>query len=220
MKLDDLTGRRFGRFTVVGRAPNSEKSHTTRWYCRCDCGNVKTVTRTALIKGHIVSCGCYAKERMSKMSFRHGWSRTRLYNLWDKMKSRCLDESQKDYPRYGGRGIKVCPEWRDFVTFRDWALANGYRDDLTLDRRDNDGDYCPENCRWATQKEQGNNRGNNVRITVNGETLTMTEWADKTGLTKDAIWHRLSAGWTPEEAVTVPKRKSRHKLHQNREDGN
>ena len=122
------------------------------------------------------------------------------------MKSRCNNPNDKSYSRYGGRGIKVCPEWNgDYIAFQEWAFANGYRDDLTLDRKENNCGYCPENCRWATNKEQGNNKRNSRLIEYNGETHTLSEWAEITGMPRGVLKYRLTV-WDVEKAFTEPIR--------------
>ena len=119
------------------------------------------------------------------------------------MRERCTLKSSTAYKRYGARGIKVCPEWQDYQTFRDWAISNGYNDSLTIDRIDFNGDYTPENCRWATYKEQANNTRRNRLITAFGETMTMTQWSEKTGIKVGTIWARLKSGWDVETALSI-----------------
>ena len=124
----------------------------------------------------------------------HGMYGTRMNNIWANMRTRCNCKTNKDYPNYGGRGIKVCKEWDQFINFYKWSMDNGYKDNLTLDRIDVNGDYCPENCRWITIYEQQSNRRNNVFIEYNGERHTIAEWCRITGLTVGTITSRLSSG--------------------------
>lgn len=153
-----LTGQRFGRLTVI-RQVNGASTKSAYWLCRCDCGIEKVVSRPSLVKGTTQSCGCFQRESVGDRARTHGGWKTRLYSIWKHMKERCYKPYAHKYPLYGGRGITVCDEWLNaFPSFRDWALSNGYNDNLTLDRIDNDKGYSPDNCRWATFSEQNRNR--------------------------------------------------------------
>ena len=201
----DLTGLRFGRLVVKRRDYSYTKA--AYWVCSCDCGNETTVQSCHLRSGATQSCGCLHMENALKSNWStHGGSRTRLYAEWANMKKRCYNKKNPRYPDYGGRGVMVCDEWRDsFEYFRCWALANGYRDDLTIERKDVNGNYCPENCCWATQKEQQNNRRNNHYITYQGKTQTIKQWSEETGISDATIYSRINKlGWSAERALTEP----------------
>lgn len=140
-------------------------------------------------------------------NYKHGGNRTRLYGIWKAMRERCMCPNCNRWHRYGGRGIKVCKEWDDYSAFRSWAMSNGYNDDLTIDRIDSGGDYEPNNCRWATQREQQNNRSTNRFLECDGTRHTMAEWARISGVKSSTIWARLHNGWSIRDAIFAPAHK-------------
>lgn len=191
MKLIDLTGMKFGNLIVIERAENSKDGHV-RWKCVCNCGKVKEkpVSAQDLKNGKVVSCGCIHHQRITI----HYGSKERLYQIWKSMLKRCENTNCRSYCNYGERGIKVCNEWHDYLKFKEWAVQSGYKDNLTIDRIDNNGNYEPTNCRWATLKEQANNRRNNVFIQIGDETHTIAEWSEISGVNKGTIRNRYKRG--------------------------
>lgn len=186
--VKDLTGKKFDRLTVIGLQPTETRK--TYWICQCECGNLKKVRSDSLQDGTVRSCGCLKKEQ-DKINFDKGYAHktskergfkvagTRLYAIWQGMKSRCYNKHNARYGRYGKRGIRVCDEWKeDYINFHNWAMENGYSEDVTIERINNDGNYEPSNCRWATIKEQCNNRSTNINITIGNSTRNLTEWCD------------------------------------------
>lgn len=203
-KAVDKTGMRFGRLVVLGR---SNAAYPPVWRCRCDCGNEVMVIGNSLGVRGTKSCGCLKKDNARARAaehITHGQTKTRLYRIWFNMKCRCHKETAPDFHRYGGRGITVCDEWRNgFQPFYDWAMANGYRDDLSIDRIDSNGNYCPENCRWEDSKTQNNNTRRNHYVTYNGETLTISQWAERCGISRNTLHSRITKyGWSVERALT------------------
>lgn len=198
---NDLTGQRFGRLTVLRFVP-SETPHSY-WLCKCDCGNDTLVRGTHLLQSHVTSCGCLFMQQ----HYKHGGSYTRIYNIWEGMKSRCYNKNHKSYQRYGGRGIFVCDDWKnDFTAFRDWALLNGYSDDLSIDRIDNNNGYFPENCRWVDAKTQSRNRSSNALIEYKGRMISIAEAAEFEKVNPSKIYTRYNRGKRGDELFFYQKK--------------
>ena len=197
MRFINQEGKVYGKLTVGKRI--GTKCGSPLWECTCECNNKTTATSRDLTTGHKQSCGCAAVENHFHI---HNGKGTRLYSIGKGMRQRCNNPNNHAYHHYGGRGITICEEWSSFENFRDWALENGYEDTLTIDRKDNDGNYEPSNCRWATQKEQMNNVSYNRRIEWNGEEHTVAEWSEITGISRGVIVARLNNGWNIERTLT------------------
>lgn len=213
MSVKDRIGQRIGRLVVLSRAANKDEGNAIRacWVCRCECGKVVIVeghnlNRGLTAHGGTRSCGC-----LRGKTVKHGMAETRIYRIWNQMRQRCTNPRNPAYKRYGARGIKVCERWvKSFADFYadmgDPPIAH------TLDRIENNHGYEKANCRWATMKQQGNNRTSNVNITFNGKKQTQTEWAFETGLGKACLVSRLNAGWSLDKALTMPKQFTRAKI--------
>lgn len=202
MKLPakNRVGLRYGRLVVI--AFHSRVPGSVKWICRCDCGKETVVYGCNLTSSHTTSCGCRALEVSTERFYKHGLSGTRQHKVWSMMLERCENQNNQDYKDYGGRGIKVCPAWHSFETW--WMdMKDGYSDNLTIDRIDTNGNYEPGNCRWATVKEQANNRRHNHRVTHNGKTQTLAEWAADAGIQQRTLSKRLHCGWTTKDALTI-----------------
>lgn len=194
-KYDDLAANRYGKLVVIERtsSPNQKDKHAY-WKCLCDCGNYAVVASHRLKSGDTRSCGC----------INNGKSNTRLYRIWNDMKKRCYTKSETAYCHYGGRGITVCHEWLiDFQNFYDWAMTNGYKESLTIDRIDVNGNYEPSNCRWTTQKLQNNNTRRNHYLCFDGVEKSVSEWAEITGVKPNTLLYRIRRGWSVERALTT-----------------
>ena len=213
-KYDDLSGQTIG-LLHVDKFVGYDGSNTGYYMCTCKCGNKKVIRELSLIHNNTQSCGCLHTEMVRNLGLQnkgkgiHGDSLTRLYQLWQRMRYRCNNPSTSEYEIYGGRGIRVCPEWDNlengYVNFRTWAYENGYNDNLTIDRIDADKDYCPENCRFADMKLQGNNRRTNIYLQCGPYVFSMAIWAEITGLGYDTIRSRYRYGWTESEIILTPK---------------
>lgn len=193
---DDLFGRKFGALTVISRY--GSKNGDMFWNCKCKCGKIIQVSTGQLNFGHIVSCGCLKRERVIERNTTHGLSNTRLYEIWCGMKKRCYDENSERYKDYGGRGITICDEWaEDFQAFYNWAVANGYKENLTIERKDVNGNYCPENCTWITKSEQSRNQRKTIRYTIFGIEKPLIEWCEYAEIKNSRAYQRYRNGNPP-----------------------
>ena len=208
-KVEDISGKRFGRLTAIKYIGKS-KGKQTLWECKCDCGNIAIVHQQNLKSEHTSSCGCYNSEVASEREKEHGQSGTRLYNIWHDMIYRCYNSNHRSYKDYGGKGIIVCNEWKDdFEVFRNWAIENGYKENLSIDRIDSDKNYCPENCRWATDIQQANNTSRNLIFTVDGCTDTLANLCRKYNIPYTLAHSRIYRNWDIKKALTEPSQRKR-----------
>lgn len=208
-KAKDITGQKFGRLTTLYKLNNYHKKDGTYWLCVCDCGKLFEVKGGNLRSDNTKSCGCWLKENAQLQFTTHGKRNTRLYRTWNHMKSRCYNKNVKHYNDYGGRGIAVCDEWKDdFMSFYNWAMANGYDDTLTIDCIDVNGNYEPNNCRWADKKQQSRNRRNVKQITIDDKTHCLSEWCEILGLNSSTVRTRIySYDWDVKRALDLEERK-------------
>lgn len=202
----DLIGRKYNRLTVVARAPN--KYGRTAWECQCECGKVLVVTGNALRENNTRSCGCFKLQRSSESHRTHGMSKSRTYFSWCSMKDRCCNPNNEDFHHYGGRGIKVCERW--LHSFEAFLEDMGEKPPRTsIERKNVNGNYEPGNCRWATQREQTRNKRTNHLITFNGQTKTLMEWSEITGIDYRLIRKRIVEFEWPVEKALDPTKRSR-----------
>ena len=192
----DITGQTFSRLIAIEQVGSRNKR--ALWRCQCSCGQEVIVIGKLLRSGHTKSCGCWRSDNWFIQKQTHGESHTRLHRIWSGMKTRCGNPHCAAFLRYGGRGIRVCPEWQNFTPFRDWAMAHGYADDLAIDRINNDGNYEPNNCRWATYKQQGRNQPQNrAVIRSDGKRFVyVTDAAGESGTTTSLIAAAIKRGGT------------------------
>lgn len=198
-KVRDLTGQKFGRLTALDFSHRDGWNYY--WKCQCDCGNVVYVHNGSLLSKNrgTKSCGCWNRESASKRNKTHGMTKTKIHHAWYTMLQRCDNPKATGYYNYGGRGIRVCLEWYDFAQF--YADMGDRPSGHCLDRIDNDGNYCKENCRWVTHRQNHNNKRTNKPITHNGQTKTGAEWGRLLGIPKSTIRNRLNNGYKPEEIL-------------------
>lgn len=207
---EDWTGRVFGEWTVIALGDPAQGKHQKyiRWVCRCSCGTERPVYASNLRNGVSTNCGCKRTRNGAPIRVpaqRHGMVGTTEHRIWTGMLTRCRNIGAPDYGRYGGRGIKVCDRWTEFTNFyADMGDRPG--SDYSLDRIDNDGDYSPDNCRWATATEQHRNTSTNRLMTKDGETMSVASWSDRTGIPRGVLYDRIRYGWDDDRALTTPPR--------------
>lgn len=189
----NLVGNRYGRLVVLSVVDSEAGTDVpTKWLCKCDCGNTTEVRGCNLKSGGTLSCGCLRREHSSKRAKRHGQTGTRLYVIWQHIIGRCTRKTDNAFKWYGGRGVTICAEWlNSFEAFRDWAMANGYADKLTIDRIDVNGNYCPENCRWVSIAEQQRNKTNNTFVEYDGKCKTVGDWSETFGCFPSAVYREI-----------------------------
>lgn len=205
-KLEIKQGDKFGKWTILEEvAPKIISNKPRRVFkCKCECGNIGEVQLACLRNGHSTSCGCVQKRKVSETMFKHGLSdKHPLYSIWKNMKKRCNNPKASEYENYGGRGISVCENWSNkFQDFYNWAITNGWSEDLTIDRIDNDGNYCPENCRWSTFKTQMNNMTKNHYVQYNDSLYTLSTLAEHLNIPYNVVRYRISnCKWNVEKLI-------------------
>lgn len=214
VKRENVIGNKYGRLTVLEDAPDKvykNGAHDRVEKCICECGKIKFVRLGKLKSGHTKSCGCYHDEVCRNRATSHGMAGTRLYRIWNLMKARCLNPSSQYYYLYGGKGIKVCDEWKNnFENFYKWSILNGYDDTLTIDRINSNKDYCPENCRWTTFEVQANNTSRNHIIEYNGEKYTMAEFSKIFDFPYSTLKARIKLGMSIEDILSKPIRRAEY----------
>ena len=203
MNFRDLTGQKFERLTAVRRVENFSGYGQSRWLFKCDCGNDLIAFGYNVAHGRQKSCGCYRDDHPARLD--HGYSKSRVFHTWVAIRQRCFNKNSKYYSHYGARGIKVCDRWLVFENFL--ADMGEPEDGLSLDRINNDGDYEPSNCRWATKQTQVRNRRTTDYYTYNGETKSLPDWADQSGIPYKVLWHRLKKQRWTDAKLFSPLRK-------------
>ena len=214
----DFIGKKFGRLTVLEITHIVDgKYKRWMWTCRCDCGKIGTYRGEYVFRGHTSSCGCASKD--NKPNLKHGESKTRLHTIWVRMIQRC--DPSKTYmaflDRYALRGIRVCDEWHDYETFAAWARENGYNDTLSIERIDNNGNYCPENCKWIERGKQARNRGTTLYVNYQGRDMSLAEACEIAGMPYKQVFSRIKyMGWPVEKALSIPMNETRKRKRSER----
>lgn len=198
-------GKKFNWLTVIEPLKLQDQKYKTKWMwkCKCDCGNVKTMSPTKVITGRLKSCGC---KRGYYGLPTHRETKTKLHEIWANMKNRCGETKSHD-KNYYGRGIKVCDEWMKYDNFSKWAKENGYKEGLSLERIDNDGNYCPENCTWIERSKQQRNKQKTHWVEFQGKRMPLVEACEISGVKYNTAYERLNRGWTVDETFTIPVNK-------------
>lgn len=217
----DLIGKRFGRLTIIRKAPN-DKWGGFRWSCVCDCGVEKIVHAYNLKRGATKSCGCLHAEEMRQRLTKHAHaitgSKSNIYCVWQQMTQRCINHNHQYYHNYGGRGIKICQRWRKFKNFIE-DMGEPPTKKHSIDRIDNDGNYCKSNCRWATKKQQNRNSRRNHLVTYKNKTQCISAWAEETGISATVIRWRLKYNWSTPKTLTTPVRNNRRSNNREGDNG-
>lgn len=199
------TGEKYGRLTVALEVEGN--SYSRRILCKCDCGGSKIVSLVQLLSGNTQSCGCLKREMRIKQNTTHGFAGHSLYSVWSSMKGRCFNSNDNSYKNYGARGVIVCEEWLEFESFYKWAVGAGYKRGLTVERKDNNGNYEPSNCELLPFEEQSKNRRSNHYITYNCQTKTMAQWSRDLNINYSTLKDRIRSGWSIEKSFTTSIKK-------------
>lgn len=211
-KTRDIDGQKFGNLTAIrfDHRDNRVKGGNHYWLFRCDCGNLVVVRKNSVTSGNTKRCADCSRKLASKRETTHGCSNTRLYREWSGIIQRCNNPKSTSWERYGAKGISVCDEWLNFENFMKWAMENGYSDELTIDRINNEKGYCPTNCRWATYYEQANNQTTTIQIEYDGCKMPLSYWAKSVGINKHTLYDRIFRyGWSVEKALNMPVRRGK-----------
>lgn len=203
---NDLSGQKINMLTVIKEVGKAKDRHI-KWLCKCECGNYTTINSNLLKSKKIISCGCYKRKRTSEIFSIHNLAKTKLYFIWEGLKQRCLNPKNKAFRFYGARGITVCNEWQeDFCLFQKWALNNGYKEGLSIERINVNGNYEPENCKWIPTSEQYLNTRKIQFIEYNGEINTINYFSNKYNISHSTFRRHLKKGETPEQIIEKHKK--------------